>query len=298
MAYGLAQLDPPTALRVDHVFRIGSITKQFTAAAIMQLQEAGALDLDAKVASCLSGYRVPDHGITIRQLLTHSSGIPCFTEQAGFEQFEVKELTVHERLAFFVHLPLSFKPGERFAYSNSGYYLLGLVIEELSGLDLAIYFRERLFVPLGMNSTGLEGHGGLWPIQGFTDEGQGIERSPDISMSLPFSAGALLSTLDDLRRWELAMQSSALLSAAAWQQMWSPALLSDGEPVDYGFGFEFQTLNGLPVVEHGGGIAGFNTYTGRSRDRRFFVAVLMNNDSAEPDAMELGQQLLRQLAQA
>jgi hypothetical protein len=146
-----------------------------------------------------------------------------------------------------------------------------------------------------MRSTALEGYLDTWPIQGYTLEPD-LKLSPAISMSIPYSSGALVSTVDDLIRWEASMGHAGLLSATAWQRMWEPTVLPSGETCFYGYGFERRRVYGLTVIDHDGGISGFTSYSARTPDRSLFLCVLSNNDSADPSTIDVGETIIRALS--
>jgi CubicO group peptidase (beta-lactamase class C family) len=294
-AYGLADMHRGIPMSVDCVHRIGSLTKQFTAAAIMLLHERKLLSLDDALTTHLPGYPARGHAIRLSHLLNHTAGVACYTDGDDFETVEASDLSQQQVLDLFQHAPLMSVPGTRFSYSNSGYFLLGLVIESVSGTPLAEFFHRHIFTPLGMRSTALEGYLGTWPIQGYTLE-PGLQLAPAISMSIPFSSGALVSTVDDLIRWEAGMGHAGLLPAAAWQRMWEPTVLPSGETCFYGYGFERRSVYGLTVIDHDGGISGFTSYSARTPDRSLFVCVLSNNDSGDPSTIDVGETIIRALS--
>ncbi|RQO55910.1 hypothetical protein DBR47_18740 [Paucibacter sp. KBW04] len=294
-AYGLADVGRGIPMSLDSIHRIGSLTKQFTAAAIMLLNERRLLSLDDALTQHLPNCPAQYEGIRLRHLLNHTAGVVCFTEVEDFESVEASELSQQQVLALFQNAPLLFLPGTQFSYSNSGYFLLGLVIERVAGRPLTEFFHDNIFSPLGMRSTALEGHLGIRPIQGYTQEPD-LQLAPPISMAIPFASGALVSTIDDLIRWEASVGSASLLPAQAWQTMWAPTVLPSGETCFYGYGFERRSIQGLTVIEHDGAISGFNSYSARTPDRSLFVCLLSNTDSGDPSAIEVGEALMLALA--
>jgi CubicO group peptidase (beta-lactamase class C family) len=291
-AYGLADVRHNTPLSVHDVFRIGSLTKQFTAAAILLLEERGLLKVQDRLQTHLPSYPDLTGSITLEHLLNHTSGIPSYTDRDDFEELEGLDLSQQEVLETFQNEPPLFKPGAEFSYSNSGYFLLGMVIERLSGTSLATFFHQEIFRPLGMLSTAMEGHGGVWPIQGYTEEPD-LQLAPAISMTIPYASGAIVSTLGDMFVWEQGMARAKLLAHESWQRMWNPTRLTDGEMSGYGYGFEQRCVHGIQVIDHDGGINGFNSYSARTLDRGVFVCVLSNNDSGQPSTIEVGEHLIR-----
>ena len=283
-AYGLADVENRKPLTPDTPLRLGSITKQFTATAILMLAEEGKLKLDDDITTYLPDY--PTHGkkITIEHLLTHTSGIVSYTGKPGFMAGMTKDRTVAEMIAFFKDDPLEFDPGARYRYNNSGYFLLGAIIEKVSGQTYDQFVAQRIFVPLGMERTAYEGHERSKAAQalGYT-KGQGkFIPSPPLSMTQPYAAGALVSTVDDLARWDAAITSGRLLKAASWQKAFTPYTLNSGAGTGYGYGWGIGKLQGVPMISHGGGINGFSTFALRLPAEKLFVAVLTNADSGLP----------------
>ncbi len=290
-AYGLAHVEQFLPMSPNSVFRIGSLTKQFTAAAIMLLVQRGQLDLHDALHDHLPHYSVLGHGIRIAHLLNHTAGLPCYTDRPDFELFETQCLSPEQILALFENTPLLHPPGSQFSYSNSGYFLLGLVIEKVSGNSLAAFFEDQMFSPLGMHSTGIEGYATHYPIAGYTEEPD-LQPALEIDMSLPFASGALVSTIDDLFLWEQHIAKSTLISMESWQKMCAPTPLKAGGQSEYGYGVENRQIHGIQVVDHDGGISGFNTYSARALDSDLFVCVLSNNDSGQPSTIDVGEMLL------
>jgi CubicO group peptidase (beta-lactamase class C family) len=282
-AYGSADVIKKVAMTPDMSLRLGSITKQFTAAAIMLLAERGKLSLDDDITRHLPAY--PTHGktITIEHLLTHTSGIPSYTGRPGYFETVARDMTVGEMIDTFKHLPLEFEPGTRFAYNNSGYFLLGAIIEKAGGQSYAAFLEQHIFTPLGMKDTAYEGHerGRAPRAAGHSRRPEGYVYSVPMSMTQPYAAGALVSTVDDLAKWDAAMAANRLLSAASWRKMAAPYKLKDGASTKYGYGFGLGEVQGAPTVGHGGGIPGFSTHAMRLPNEKVYVAVLTNLDGGK-----------------
>ena len=284
-AYGQAQQAPHLALEPGMPMRLASVTKQFTAVAILLLADEGKLSLDDDITRFLPAY--PTHGnkITIAHLLTHTSGIADFTSLPGFAAIENRDLGVAQVIDFFKDAKPAFAPGQRWDYSNSGYVLLGAIIEKVSGQPYADFLAERIFTPLGMQDTAYEGrersarrrvegyHRGLFG---------GFKPAPAISMSVPYAAGALVSTVDDLARWDAAVSAGKLLKPASWQRAFTPCHAANG-PCDYGLGWSIGSLLGHVTQGHSGGIPGFSTHAMRVPDQQLYVAVLANTDNPAVD---------------
>jgi CubicO group peptidase (beta-lactamase class C family) len=282
-AYGLADLEFGILLEADMVFRIGSVTKQFTAAAILQLADQGKLALEDDVSKYVEGFRSGAHRVTIEHLLTHTSGIQSYTELDEWLPRVREELTPHQIFEMFKARPLEFEPGSRFKYSNSGYLLLGLVIEQASGRQYADYIRQMV-LPLGMRQTMYDDPVRVIPrrARGYQRDGDEWRNAPYLGMSQPFSAGALVSTVDDLALWNTAIERGRLLSEPSRTRWFTPYTLASGRRAGYAMGWSITTHESLAVAEHGGGIPGFASYVVRFPSERLYVAVLSNNSASRP----------------
>ena len=259
--FGLANVEWGIPLDLDTVFRIASITKQFTAAAIMKLVEAGKLGVDDPIERRLPDYPVGSRLITIRHLLNHTSGIKSYTGLPNFAaELMRKDQDLSGVIDVFKDLPPDFEPGEKFLYSNSGYVLLGAIIEAVSGQDYETFLRETFFDPLGLTSTRY-----LYDAPIVPKRAAGYERMPKLanaapmSMTWPHAAGALGSTVNDLLRWDEALRSGEAVSPASYASMTTPGKLNDGSATAYGFGLRTGIYRGRANVGHNGGINGFLT---------------------------------------
>jgi len=279
-AYGMADIAKKQALTPDTALRIGSITKQFTATAILMLADEGKLKLDDDITRYLPDY--PTHGrrITIEHLLTHTSGIVSYTGKQGYMADMARDMTVGEMIDRFKDDPLEFEPGSDWRYNNSGYFLLGAIIGKVSGLSYADFLQQRIFTPLGMTHTAYEGHElRAFPhAQAYTPDADGFRPSPRLSMTQPYAAGALVSSVDDLARWDAAIDKGKLLKASTWKRALTSHTLRSGRNTGYGYGWEIISLRGAPAVAHGGAITGFRSYALRLPEQHIYVAVLSNAD--------------------
>jgi len=285
--YGLANVEARTGSAPDVKYRIGSLTKQFTAVAILLLQQDGKLSTGETVSRYLPDTPPAWKSITLAELLGHTSGIPDLTHDPDFPRWSQDAHSWAEVLARFRDRPLDFQPGAKFEYSSSNYELLGAIIEKVSGQPYGEFLRKRIFEPLGMRNTGLDRDGLSlrWRAQGYAfQHGGALVRAPSSSMSVPWSAGALYSTSEDLLRWERGLFSGRLLSPASLQQMTTPGL------GDYGTGVFIGTTDGLKVIEHGGAIEGFHSFLIYVPQRRLTVVVLSNVEGLSPDT--LGKNLI------
>lgn len=288
-AYGMADLELEVELEPDMVFRLGSITKQFTAAAILLLAEDGKLALDDPLTRFLPEYPVGDEVPTIEHLLTHTSGIFSYTSIPGYMKDRVRrDLTTDELIAEFQDHPVEFSPGERWSYSNSGYVLLGAIIERAGGKSYADFVHRRIFESLRMEDSYYGGRA-IIPhrVSGYdraaesADGDDGYVNAAFLSMTQPHGAGGLLSTVDDLARWDAALHGGKLLTPESYEVMTTRYELNDGTEVDYGYGVSLSTLRGRQVIQHGGGIFGFNTFAIRVPEENLFVVVLSNTTARD-----------------
>lgn len=281
--YGMANIELKVPIRPDMAFRIGSVTKQFTAVGVLMLIQEGKLSLDADVTTYLPDY--PTHGekITIEHLLTHTSGIKSYTDMSEWLQLWRKDFPLSELIDFFKDQPQEFRPGERWAYNNSGFVLLGAVIEKVAGQSYAQFMAERIFQPLGMAATQYDVTGKIIPgrVAGYKKVTDGWENAPYLSMTQPHGAGALISSVDDLARWDKALYSRKLIGPKLLQKAWTPYTLSDGRSAQYGYGWGVSPLAGNMFIEHDGGIHGFICHTLRMPEQQIYVAILTNRETQD-----------------
>ena len=244
--YGLANIELSVPVAPEMVFRIGSVTKQFTAAAILKLVEAGKLSLSDEIGRFLPDYPAPGRRITVEQLLNHTSGIRSLTGMPAWASHTREDWTPAQLIAFFQNEPLDFEPGTGWKYNNSGYVLLGAIIEKVSGKRYEDFLAETIFRPLGMERTRYGSDAPIIPgrVEGYQRTPGGIVNAPYLSMTQPYSAGALVSTVDDLARWQAALDRDGLLSAESRRRMWTPVTLPDGTGTRYGFGWESGATKG------------------------------------------------------
>lgn len=279
-SYGMADMERQIRNDASAQFRLGSVTKQFTATAILMLAEEEKLAVSDDVRKYLPAF--PDKGkrITIEHLLTHTSGIANYTSLPSVRQSLTLDRTVDALIDTFKQEPLGFDPGTRYAYSNSGYILLGAIIEKASGMTYARFVEQRIFVPLKMLDTAYEGHGTSEAPRavGHSTTATGFRLATPMSMTLPYAAGAIVSTVDDLARWDAAVTAGKLLKPASWQRAFTVHTLANGKTTGYGYGWHLDTMQGSERIAHGGGIPGFSAYAMRLPREKVFVAVLANND--------------------
>ena len=283
--YGYANMEWNIPNAPDTKFRLGSITKQFTSALILQLVDEGKLKLDGKLSDYLPVYR-KDIGdkVTVHQLLTHTSGIPSYTGLPGFlANVSRNPYTVEDFVKQYASNDLEFEPGSKFSYNNSGYFLLGAIIEKVTGKSYEQALKEKILDPLGMKNTGYDLH---TPIigkraTGYQRAANGYQHAPYLDMSIPYAAGSMYSTVEDLYLWDQALYSDRVVSAQSKALMYKPAL------ADYAYGWVINKAefgNGTPAAErimHGGGINGFNTLIIRYPQQRHLIVLLDNTSQGE-----------------
>jgi CubicO group peptidase (beta-lactamase class C family) len=284
--YGMADIEWSVPNVPEAKFRLGSITKQFTATLVLQLQQEGKLKIDDPVSKYLPDAPKAWEKITLANLLGHTSGIPNFTNLKDFSVWSASPHTWADEYAFFKDKPLEFEPGSKFSYSNSNYEVLGAVIEKASGKDYADLLRERIFDPLGMKDSGLDTDFLVLPkrAEGYMPGPGGLIVARSESMTVPWAAGSIYSTTGDLLRWEHGLFGGKVLSGESLKAMTTPG------KGDYGLGVMIHEQDGVKVVEHGGGIEGFNTQLEYAPDRKICVVVLANVNGGAPGQM--GPQLM------
>lgn len=278
-AYGLANLEHHVPATTNSVFEIGSVTKQFTATCILLLQQEGRLSIEDRISRHLPNAPVTWSNVTIRHLLSHTSGIKSYTGLDGFA------LTKHLTQAQFIELigrqPMEFAPGDNWKYSNTGYNLLGHIIENVSGESYWQFLRRRILAPLGMTQTTDRN-----PANLITNRAAGYERTNrlhinrDYDVTDVFAAGAMVSTVGDLARWSIALDGDVLLSTASKELAWSPQRLTNGKATKYGLGWYVEPLEGHRCIGHGGSTSGFSASIQKFRDETLCVILLTNSDES------------------
>jgi CubicO group peptidase (beta-lactamase class C family) len=281
--YGYADLEKQTPITAESAFRLASVSKQFTAMAIMLLAADGALSYDDPVSRYLPAF-APYEGVTVRQLMTHTGGLPEYYDvidtSAGMPtNADALSLlgAMRERV---------FAPGERYEYSNPGYDMLPLLVQSVSGMDFATFMRERVFGPAGMhNSTifddtepAIRGR-----VTGYEPDGEGFRLNDFDPLNHIVGSGGMYSTLDDFFRWDQVLYSESLVSRAAIDEAFTPARLNSGEPTGYGFGWRIDDYEGHRRVRHGGSWVGFRTHIARYPDDLLSIVILSNRADFEPE---------------
>jgi CubicO group peptidase (beta-lactamase class C family) len=272
--YGMADAAHNTPNTPQTRFRLASVSKQFTAMAIMILQAQGKLDIHRSVCAYVPD--CPEHWqpITVRNLLTHTSGLPNYTDFDTYEATQMLPATPEELVARFRDMPLLFAPGTQYMYENSDFVLLGTIVERVSGQHYADFLRSAIFEPLGMRNSGVDQNTGGIAVgaQGYLSSG---EVAPFLDATTLFSAGGLYSTVEDMYRWDQALYTTTLLPQPLLDEMWTPYMN------EYGYGWQISNLGGHREISHPGLIDGFATSIARFPDDRVTVIVLSNMSSSD-----------------
>ncbi|NZA25472.1 beta-lactamase family protein [Luteimonas sp. SJ-92] len=292
-ARGQADVAAGVPLEPDDRFRIASVTKQFSAAGLLTLVDAGKVSLDDPLSKHLPTYPGGTR-ITIEQLLNHTSGVKEYTEIPGtFEGAIRRHVTTEQLVDYFKNEAPDFAPGEGWKYSNSGYVLVGAVIEAASGQPWHRYLEQALFEPLGMNDTGYGADPAVVArqVKGYTTNRGFLTAPLPLSMTQPHAAGALVSTVDDLARWNRGLHGGKVLAPATYARMITP--VGEAKANAYGYGIWTTSVRGAPALQHDGGIAGFSAYLLYVPGAELSVAVLLNNEMASPahDARAVARRL-------
>lgn len=293
-ARGEADIETRVLLQSDSVFRIGSVTKQFTAAALLTLVDTGRVRLDDPLSDYLPDFPEGDR-ITIRQLLNHTSGVRSYFNLPDYITDTIRrDATTDQLVALFEREPLEFEPGARFAYSNSGYALAGAVIEAASGMSWDAYLRQTLFEPLGMTHTGY-GHDPAFAarqVSGYSRVDNEITSMRPMSMTQAYAAGALVSNAEDLLIWNRALHEGRVLSEEMYLQMITPVGAASVQEAQYGFGLFDDRVRGERMLWHGGHIFGFRAWLAYVPGPDISVIILENSDAFESiEIAHLGRRL-------
>ena len=290
--YGTINIELDVPNTPGAAFMIGSMSKQFAAAATMLLVEQKKIALDDPISKYLASLPAAWSSVTVRHLLTHTSGIASYTEVPGFETYSAKDATHDEVIATVRNLPVSFSPGDHFHYNNTGYFLLGMLIEKVAGESYDRFLTEYIFGPAGMTGTRLNQPAQLVAkrVSGYALSGGKLVNPSFESVTWPYSGGAVLSTIQDLARWDAALYTDQVLRQSTFQQIWTPMRLNDGTVTQYGFGWHLEQLRNRPLIWHTGHINGFSSFFGRVPDTHLSVIVLANQEELDPDL--IGQAVL------
>lgn len=287
--YGSADVEMGVAASPESVYKIGSITKQMTAAIVMRLVEAGRISLDDPITKYLPGYPVQGHHVTVRHLLNHTSGIKAFRvmNEENRQRFRA-DLTYQDIVNLYGSQPFEFEPGTAYAYNNTAFYLLGEIITRVTGTPYAEYVERELIQPLGLGQTVYCDDSRVIPnrVRGYEFEGGRLVNARYLSIRNASAAGALCSTAADLVRWTGLLHGGRVVPPASLRQMTAPTVLAAGDTSGYGFGLQLDELGGHPKVFHTGGVNGFVSMLSHYPQDGLTVAVLINSLRGNPVEVE------------
>lgn len=290
-AVGKANEELDVDLTTEHVFQLGSMTKQFTAIAILMLEKQGKLDVKQPISKYIPDYPLGD-SITLHHLLTHTSGIKDFTKMKTLKDIAQKEMTPKMLVDFFKNEPPDFKPREKFEYNNSGYILLGYIIEFISGDSYENFIENYIFKKAGMNHSAYANDRQIIykRADGYHKKDSNYVNKTAINYSVPYAAGSLMSTATDMLKWQNALNQNKLLTKEASKKAFIKYKLNSGEEFTYGYGWHIKEIAGVQVREHGGSIFGFKTMGVYIPSEDIYVIGLSNCDCNSPT------QLVRDIA--
>ncbi|OXB23422.1 serine hydrolase [Flavobacterium tructae] len=285
-AFGMANLEMDVQMKPESVFEIGSMTKQFTAVAVLMLAEQGKLKLDDEITKFIPDYPTNGNKITLHHLLTHTSGIKDFTGMKAIKDIARRDLSPKELVDFFKNEQVDFKPGEQYKYCNSGYVLLGYIIEIASGQTYEEFVTQHIFKKIGMENTYYASHDKMIKnrASGYRDR-NGFSNANYISFSIPYASGSIMSNVDDLWKWQNAVKSNALLSPAFTVKAFTNYQLNNKTNIDYGYGWHLEKIKNKMVYEHGGSIFGFKSMGIYEPTEQVYVVGLSNCDCNSPTAI-------------
>lgn len=275
---GKANLELNVPVKIEHKFRIGSLTKQFTAIGIMILVEQGKLDLQDSIQQYLPDFPVKEYTVTIEHLLTHTSGIKSYTSPEIMDDNFMRLYHHPDSLVqSFAQFPLAFQPGSQFSYNNSGYLLLGLIIEKVSGKSYASFMKEELFDKAGMKNTRTDSNTEIIEnrIPGYDPAVEPVN-AQYIDMSIPFGAGTIISTVSDLNLWYKALFDYKIVKKETLEKAHTSYILTSGEATGYGYGWGVKMIEGQKVINHDGGIPGFLSSGFYFTEQKLLTVVLSN----------------------
>lgn len=282
-AFGMSNLELEVTMVPENVFQIGSMTKQFTAVGILMLAEEGKLSIEDDVRKYIPDFPVQGEKLTIQHLLNHTSGIKDFTKMRSIMSIARTDQSPKELVDFFKDEPVDFLPGEKFEYNNSGYVVLGHVMELVSGMSYEDFIEQRIFQKLGMRNSRYASDRELVKMRayGYHDR-NGYTNKMWVSLTIPYASGSLMSTVDDLLIWQNALNTDVLMKQESLQKAFTPGALSNGETLTYGYGWHLKDFDGVPVREHGGSVFGFKSMGVYLPEQDIYVVGLSNCDCNSP----------------
>lgn len=258
-AFGKADLELDVNMTPENVFEVGSITKQFTAVGILMLLEEGKLTLEDDITKFIPDYPTKGKKITVHHLLTHTSGIKSYTGMRKFGEVMTMHKSPLKFIDFFKNEPMDFDPGEKYKYNNSGYFLLGYIIEKASGMSYQKFIKERIFDKIGMNNSYYGSHQEVIKnrASGYNKRNGKFSNAQYISLTLPYAAGSIMSTVDDMLKWQTAITTDVFVKEATIDKAFTNYTLNNGEKINYGYGWSLNEINDVTTIEHGGAIPGY-----------------------------------------
>ncbi|MDD7913132.1 serine hydrolase [Polaribacter ponticola] len=257
-AFGKANLELDVNMTPNNVFEVGSITKQFTAVSILMLLEEGKLSLEDDITKFIPDYPTNGQKITIHHLLTHTSGIKSYTSMQEFGKVMTLDKSPLKFIDFFKNEPMDFNPGEKYKYNNSGYFILGYIIEKVSGLSYAKFLQERIFDKIDMKNSYFGSHTKL-----IKNRASGYQKRDEfsnaqyISLTLPYAAGSVMSTVDDMLKWQTAITGDVFVKESTIDKAFTNYTLNNGDKINYGYGWSLNEISDIATIEHGGAIPGY-----------------------------------------
>lgn len=288
-AFGMSNLELRVKMKPENVFQLASITKQFTSIATLMLMEQGKISLKDPLSKYIVDFPRGNE-ITIHHLLNHSSGIKNYTNLPEFREKTRLDLTPEDIINSFKNLPLDFNPGEKYSYSNSGYCLLGYIIEKISGMSYDDFIQKNIFNQLGMKNSSYANAYKIIPnkANGYQLYDGNFETPDFMSSTIPYAAGSLMSTVDDMFLWNKAISKNLLISEKTKQLAFANHTLLNGKPSNYGYGWAINELAGFTTLEHPGGINGYSTSGIYMPEKNIYAIVLTNLDNGKgPESLNL-----------
>lgn len=284
-AFGMASMELAVPLKEDHVFAIGSMTKQFTGVCILQLAQEGKLNVHDDIKKYLPDYNTHGRTITIEHLVTHTAGIPSFTELDTFASIVNKDITPKEMLELFQDEELLFEPGSDWSYSNSGFNVAGVIIEKVSGMKYEDYLQKKIFEPLNMTSTTTGSKEKIITrmVNGYSPGTVSYMPAGEFSWTWPYAAGMIVSNVDDLLKWDNALYTNKILKEEYRKIAFQNYVLNTGDSANYGYGWSVSSFNGKKIIRHGGAIDGFLSDGMRIPAEELYVVIFTNNTKQRPD---------------
>ncbi|WP_405606104.1 serine hydrolase [Polaribacter sp. Asnod1-A03] len=282
-AFGKANLELDVAMTPENVFQVGSITKQFTAVSILMLLEEGKLNLEDEITKFIPDYPTKGKKITIHHLLTHTSGIKSYTSMSSFGQVATLKKSPLEFIDFFKKEPMDFNPGEKYLYNNSGYFILGYIIEKVSGMSYPEFIQKRIFDKIYMKSSYYGSHSQL-----IKNRASGYQKNKEftnaqyISLTLPYAAGSIMSSVDDMLKWQTAIATNVFVKENTIRKAFTNYTLNNGDKINYGYGWSLDEINGVSTIEHGGSIPGYKSMGVFVPSKNVYVILFSNCDCKSP----------------